>query len=90
MPWEIILTKSARKDLRKISKPDQIRILDFLEHRLQNLDDPKTIGKSLMGQKYSGIWRYRVGNYRIFTRLEHNKLIITVIEIAHRSRAYER
>jgi len=86
--YTVVLSASARKDLKKISNPDQARILDFLEDRVQNLDDPRQLGKTLVGKRYKGLWRYRVGDYRIFARIKDNVLTITVIEISHRKNIY--
>lgn len=37
----------------------------------------------------SGLWRYRVGDYRIICDISDNDKIIYVVKIAHRSRVYE-
>ena len=52
------------------------------------LDNPCSRGKALTSN-LSGLWRYRVGDYRILCRIHDDKLIITVIEIGHRSTVYQ-
>ncbi|MGZ8184693.1 MAG: type II toxin-antitoxin system RelE family toxin [Methylobacter sp.] len=87
MAWTVKLTDEARRDLRKLDKPIQRRITDFLTQRLQNVDNPRATGKALQGN-LSGLWRYRVGDYRLICRLEDGELIVLVIEIGHRNAIY--
>ncbi len=44
--------------------------------------------KRLKG-KYSDYYRYRVGNYRLFYKIEKEKVIIFIINIVHRKDAYD-
>ena len=83
---KVIFTKASKKQLKKLDSSISKRILDYLE-QLELLDDPRSRGKALTSN-LSGLWRYRVGDYRIFCRIYDDKLVITVIEIAHRSTIY--
>ena len=83
---KVILTKASKKQLKKLDSSISKRILDYLE-QLELLDDPRSRGKALTSN-LAGLWRYRVGDYRIFCRIYDDKLVITVIEIAHCSTIY--
>ena len=83
---KVIFTKASKKQLKKLDSSISKRILDYLE-QLELLDDPRSRGKALTSN-LAGLWRYRVGDYRIFCRIYDDKLVITVIEIAHRSTIY--
>jgi mRNA interferase RelE/StbE len=48
-------------------------------------DDPRLFGKALSGDM-KGIWRYRVGDYRILTKIEDNNFVILVIHVGHRKK----
>ena len=84
---KVILTDKAKKQLKKLDSSISKRILDYLE-QLELLDDPRSRGKALTSN-LAGLWRYRVGDYRILCRIHEDKLVITVIEIAHRSTIYQ-
>ena len=84
---KVILTDKAKKQLKKLDSSISKRILDYLE-QLELIDDPRSRGKALTSN-LSGLWRYRVGDYRILCRIHEDKLVITVIEIAHRSTIYQ-
>jgi mRNA interferase RelE/StbE len=58
-----------------------------VEQRLPGLPDPRYIGEPLAGP-LKGIWRYRVGDYRILCRIRHGELIILVVEVGHRREVY--
>ena len=83
---KVILTDKAKKQLKKLDSFISKRILDYLE-QLELIDDPRSRGKALTSN-LAGLWRYRVGDYRILCRIHEDKLVITVIEIAHRSTIY--
>lgn len=65
----------------------QKRIVSFLQDRIQAAENPRTSGKALQGN-LSGLWRYRVGDYRLLCRVEDEELVVLVIEIGHRREIY--
>jgi len=83
---KVVLTETFKKQLKKLDAAISKRVLDYLE-QIELLDNPRSRGKALTSN-LSGLWRYRVGDYRILCRIRDDKLIITVIEIAHRSTVY--
>ena len=50
---------------------------------------PQIFGKSLKGNK-AGLWRYRIGNYRLICEIIDNKLIILVLTVGHRWEIYKK
>jgi len=89
MAWKIEFDPAALKELSKLDKPVEQRILKFLRERVAKLDDPRRIGASLQGT-LSGLWKYRVGDYRLICSLEHNRLVVLVLRIGHRREVYKR
>ena len=77
---------AASKQFARLDKPIQMRIKKYMSE-IAILDNPRARGKGLTSN-LSGLWRYRVGDYRILCRIRDDKLIITVIEIEHRSMVY--
>jgi mRNA interferase RelE/StbE len=80
----------AKKKLAALGHPETRRILNFLAERVATLNDPTIIGKALVGQM-AGLWRYRVGDYRIICRLVYHKdaPIVEVLDIGHRREIYK-
>lgn len=86
MTWTIEFKSKANKSLQQLDKSIQIRIVDFLDNlALQN--NPRLQGKALTGQ-YAGLWRYRVGDYRIICNIKDNQLTILVLQLGHRKNIY--
>lgn len=83
---KVVLTETFKKQLKKLDAAISKRVLDYLE-QIELLNNPRSRGKALTSN-LSGLWRYRVGDYRILCRIRDDKLIITVIEIGHRSTVY--
>lgn len=56
---------------------------------MAKLEDPRSRGKALTGN-LAGLWRYRVGDYRIICDIEDGVLLILVVDVAHRREVYQR
>lgn len=76
----------AVKGLKKLDKQIANRVFDAMDE-VACLDDPRSQGKGLTGP-LSGLWRYRVGDYRVICDIRDGELLVLVVEVAHRSRVY--
>lgn len=88
MAYELRFASTAVKQLRKLETTTARRIVEYLE-AVVALEDPAVRGKNLTGE-YSGIWRYRVGDYRVLCDVDKTKLVVLALEISHRSKSYRR
>ena len=88
MVWQIELTQTARKQLEKLDKQTARRITSFLRERVMPLENPRSIGKALVGALFGSYWRYRVGDDRIICEIQDGKLCILVIEVGNRREIY--
>lgn len=86
--WKIEFSTDIAKQLRKIDATNAERIVTFLERRVAAADDPRSLGIAMKGKEFHGLWRYRVGDYRIICELQDNRLVVLVIEIGHRREVY--
>jgi mRNA interferase RelE/StbE len=86
MPYRVILTPRAEKQIAKLQTADQRRILT----RLETLsDNPRPSGSVKLAGTDDG-WRIRVGNFRILYEISDRELIVLVVEIGHRREVYRR
>ena len=88
MTWKIEFDADVEKDLKKLGHTAQKKILSYLKDRLLSVANPRILGKPLTGD-LSGIWRYRVGDYRILAKIEDNCFVILVIHVGHRKNIYD-
>ncbi|MCC2624966.1 MAG: addiction module toxin, RelE/StbE family [Burkholderiales bacterium] len=83
--WSVRVGKTAEKELKKLDKQTQIRISKEL---IKISINPRGYGKGLTG-KLSGLWRYRVGDYRIVCELIDKIMVVMVVSVAHRQEIYK-
>ena len=88
MVWNVELTATALKQLKRIDRKWQSEILDYLEDEIAVLDNPRKRGKPLLRDK-KGLWRYRVGDYRIICQILDKDLVLVVVTIGHRKNVYK-
>ena len=86
MTWIIKIEVRAKKELSKLQKPLQKKLVDYLKKRVVN--NPKEIGKALSHDK-SGLGRYRVGDYRIICKIDNRVNTISVLAVGHRREVYK-
>lgn len=87
MAWTVELDDQAVRDLRRLDPPVAREILRYLRERIATAEDPKKFGKPLSGDK-SGLWRYRVRDWRLICRIEEGRLVVLVIGVGHRRGVY--
>lgn len=86
MTWTIKIDSKAAKFLKSLDKTAKQRIEQAID-QLAASDNPRNTGKALQGS-LSGLWRYRIGDYRLLCRILDGALIILVVEIGHRKQIY--
>ena len=87
MAWRIEIDKGVQHSMKKLDRNVAKRIIAKLRE-ISQLEDPRSTGKALAGN-LAGLWRYRVGDYRIVCDIEDEVLLILVIDVAHRSKVYK-
>jgi mRNA interferase RelE/StbE len=84
LAWRIEFAAAAERDLAGLDRQVARRILAFLEKRVAAAEDPRSLGASLRGGRLGGLWKYRVGDYRIIASLDDGVLLILVVSVGHR------
>lgn len=87
MAWKIEFDAGVEKDLKKLGHTAQKKILQYIKDNLLTAKDPRSLGKPLLGDK-KGIWRYRVGSYRLLVKIEEDHMVLLVVHVGHRKNVY--
>ena len=87
MLWQVEFLATAKRELKKLDNRWQLAILDYLEDEIAGLENLRSRGKALVGDK-QGLWRYRVADYRIICEIRDAELVIVAITIGHRKNVY--
>jgi mRNA interferase RelE/StbE len=85
--WRVEFDRAAARDLRKLGAEAETRVLNFLRQRIAGSADPRRLGSALAGD-LKGLWRYRVGDYRIVAAIEDDHFVVLVVAVGHRREVY--
>ena len=85
MKYTIVIEKPAEKFIVKLPKPEKERLLKAI-HQLPDGNDIK----ELKGKKTKGLYRLRIGDYRIIYMIDNGKLIVCVVDAGNRGDIYKR
>jgi mRNA interferase RelE/StbE len=81
------IARTATKQITKLDHQAKKATLHFLRTRLSPADNRRLWGRALQGEK-RGLWRYRVGDYRLICDIQDEKITILVLELGHRKAGY--
>ena len=84
MIYELVYTDTALKQLKKLDKKNQDRVIKALERIRHN---PFKYIKKLTDRPE---YRLRVGDYRILMLIDKGELLILVVDVGHRRNIYKK
>jgi len=83
MNWACEFTTNATEDLTGLPKAVQKRVARVVS---QMESDPlQGDVKALQGEEWKGVFRRRIGDYRLLFTINHGKKIVVVQQISRRS-----
>jgi len=83
--YEFIWHQKVKSDLASLTKEDATRIISRIKSHLSA--DPAALGKPLKGV-FKGLFRYRIGSYRVIYAIDHTERRVMILHIRHRKNAY--
>lgn len=86
--WKVRTARTFDRSLRRLDRPVQRQVIEYLEG-VGSLDDPRARGHGLTGN-LAGLWRYRIGDYRVLAEIHDPELLVIALDVAHRSEIYDR
>ena len=89
MAWQIRFTAQADKAMSKHDVQVNRRIINFLEERIANLDDPRSVGEALKGSRLGEFWKSRVGDWRIICDIQDEALVLLALNIGNKYEVYK-
>ncbi|MGH8705755.1 MAG: type II toxin-antitoxin system RelE family toxin [Burkholderiales bacterium] len=87
MVWTVEVGGFAERQLRKLDPPVRRRILDWLHERIEGCKNPRHFGEALKGGR-AGLWRYRIGDYRVICEIQDQRLVVLALAVGHRREIY--
>jgi addiction module RelE/StbE family toxin len=84
LSFKIAFKKSVARDLKRIDKDQSARILRKIDEELPE----KTESFPVLSGKFSGLRKFRVGDYRVIYSILGD--IALILRISHRREAYRK
>ena len=81
--YNLEIVRSTQKDIRRLDRSVRVRVIDAIELLVA---DPYRQG---VRQLDSGIFRYRVGHYRIIYNVDNDTVTVRVVRVRHRGDVYK-
>ena len=88
MTYSLETTERFDKEFRKLDRYTQRMIKAWIDKNLIGCTDPRAHGKGLTAN-LSGLWRYRIGDYRLLCAIEEECLVILALSVGHRREVYK-
>ena len=77
------IVRSAQKDIKRLDRSVRVRVINAIALLVA---DPYRQG---VRQLASGIFRYRVGHYRIIYNINNDTVTVRIVRVRHRSEVYK-
>lgn len=86
--YRIVASPLFVKQFNKLDNSVKVLIAKYIKTYLDGTENPRNKGKALIGDK-KGLWRYRIGDYRLICEINDEEIIIIVLNIGHRKNVYK-
>lgn len=83
--YSLSLRSRAKREIRKLDRPTLARISKAIDGLSEN---PRPAG-CLRVKTAEGLWRIRVGDWRIGYEIDDAALIVTIVTVGHRREFYD-
>lgn len=87
MKYSVEFRPEAERDISRLDKVVAQRVLSRIKWLAEHIEDIQL--ESLQGKRWKGLFKLRVGDYRILFAVYHNKRLISVHFVGHRREIYE-
>ena len=87
MAYRVFFSDQAAKEIKKLDSSTKLLLQRWLQKHLVGCENPRAYGKGLTADK-TGLWRYRIGSYRLICQIQDEKLIVLALTFGHRSDVY--
>ena len=88
MAWTVEFTELVEKKLDKLDDETRKRIVRYFRQRIVQHPDPCQLAESLKGE-YAGLWRFRIGDYRVICDIQKTKLLVLALDLGHRREVHK-
>ena len=88
MKYQVKFSEGFNSEFKKLDHYTQTMIIAWIDKHIDGTNNPRSTGKTLTNN-LKGLWRYRIGDYRLICEIHDNELIILALTIGHRREIYK-
>jgi len=85
--YSVEIRPEAERDLSRLERVVAERVLNRVKWLAEHVEDIKL--ESLQGERWKGLFKLRVGDYRVLYAVQRPKKLISVHLVGHRREIYE-
>ena len=82
--YVVRIAPAARHEIKRLSKQNQRRVVAVMQGLAVN---PRTHGYTPV-EGFDGLFKVRVGDYRVIYKIEDEELLVVIVRVRHRSDVY--
>lgn len=83
MTYQLVMKRSAEKELLALPAADQARVEKLI---LSLAENPRPIGCEKLSGRME--WRVRAGNFRVLYTIDDNTVIVVIVKVGNRREVY--
>ena len=87
MSYRVEVTPRFEREFKKLDRYTQRIMKAWIQKNLVDCENPREHGKGLTASP-KGLWRYRIGDYRLICDIQDDELVILALTVGHRSEIY--
>ncbi len=88
MKYQVSTTSRFDREFKKLDKYTQRILKKWIQNNLVDCENPRIHGKGLVAD-LKGLWRYRIGDYRLICDIQDENLVIIALTVGHRREIYD-
>ncbi len=88
MKYRVSTTSRFDREFKKLDKYTQRILKKWIQNNLVDCEDPRIHGKGIVAN-LKGLWRYRIGDYRLICDIQDANLVILALTVGHRREIYD-
>ena len=82
--YVVRIAPAAKREIKRLSKQNQRRVVAVMQALA---DNPRPHGYTPV-EGFDGLFKVRVGDYRVIFTIEDDELLVVVVRVRHRSDVY--
>jgi mRNA interferase RelE/StbE len=88
LAWRVEWEDEALKELKRLDTRAQRLIVRYMKDKIATEENPRRFGDPLR-KDLKGLWKYRIGSYRVICSIEDQKIVVLVVRVGHRRNIYK-